>query len=61
MASHNELVTPTRFWDLNSIDEWPMAENLDRMLHDNEVTLDYLRTARRDSGAPPLPEKRTGR
>jgi hypothetical protein len=60
MASHNRLVTPTRFWDLNSIDEWPKAECLDRMLHDNEVTLDYLRTALRDSGAPPVPEETNG-
>lgn len=60
MAAHNGLLTDAQFWSLDRIDEWPRAGSLDRMIEDNQYTLDLLHTALQESGAPPLPASALG-
>ncbi|RZS30386.1 sulfatase-like protein [Herbihabitans rhizosphaerae] len=55
MAAHNGLLTDAQFWSLDRVDEWPQAGSLDRMIADNQFSLDLLNRALRESGAPPLP------
>ena len=61
MQSENRLLRPNCvFWNLERMDQWHEAQDIENMIKQNACALAFLQQRLRQSGAPALPEKMSG-